>query len=102
MIYRREMFMARYYIGFDCGTMGTKTALYREDSVRMAEAYRENIISYPHPGRAEMDARGFVRNVEEGVRECLHKSGVNPMKTGSLSLPSSPTWTTVQGARPSG
>ena len=77
--------MARYYIGFDCGTMGTKTALYREDSVRMAEAYRENIISYPHPGRAEMDPRGFVRNVEEGVRECLHKSGVNPNEIRGIS-----------------
>ncbi len=60
--------MARYYIGFDCGTMGTKTALYREDSVRMAEVYRENIISYPHPGRGGDDPRGFVRNVEEGIR----------------------------------
>lgn len=77
--------MARYYIGFDCGTMGTKTAIYREDSVRMAEAYRENMISYPSPGRAEMDPRGFVKNVEEGVRECLYKSGVNPGEIRAIS-----------------
>ncbi|MDO5563007.1 MAG: FGGY family carbohydrate kinase [Synergistaceae bacterium] len=70
--------MSRYYVGFDCGTMGTKTAIYRDDSTRMAEAYRENKISYPQPGWAEMDALGFVRNVREGVRECLMKSGVYP------------------------
>lgn len=65
--------------------MGTKTAIYREDSVRMAEAYRENMISYPSPGRAEMDPRGFVKNVEEGVRECLYKSGVNPGEIRAIS-----------------
>jgi len=32
-----------------------------------------------------MDARGFVRNVEEGVRECLHKSGVNPNEIRGIS-----------------
>ena len=77
--------MARYYIGFDCGTMGTKTAIYREDSTRMAEAYRENKISYPHPGWAEMDPCGFVRAVREGVRECLCKSGVNPREIRAIS-----------------
>ena len=39
--------MGKYYIAFDCGTMGTKTALYSIDSTRIAEAYRENKISYP-------------------------------------------------------
>lgn len=77
--------MSKYYIGFDCGTMGTKTAIYREDSTRMAEAYRENRISYPQPGWAEMDALGFVRNVREGVRECLAKSGVNPGEIRGIS-----------------
>lgn len=77
--------MSRYYIGFDCGTMGTKTAIYRDDSTRMAEAYRENKISYPRPGWAEMDPCGFVRSVREGVRECLAKSGVNPRDIRSIS-----------------
>lgn len=77
--------MSKYYIGFDCGTMGTKTALYRLDSTRMAEAYRENRISYPQPGWAEMDPRGFVQAVREGVRECLEKSGVNPGEIRAIS-----------------
>ncbi len=77
--------MARYYIGFGCGTMGTKTALYRDDSVRMAGAYREkhHLIS---PSRKGGDGScGFVRNVEEGIRECLHKSGVNPHDIRGIS-----------------
>ena len=77
--------MGKYYIGFDCGTMGTKTAIYRIDSTRMAEAYRENKISYPQPGWAEMDPRGFVQAVREGVRECLQKSGVNPSEIRAIS-----------------
>ena len=77
--------MGKYYIAFDCGTMGTKTALYSIDSTRVAEAYRENKISYPRPGWAEMDANCFVNNVREGVRECLAKSGVNPAEVRSIS-----------------
>lgn len=75
----------KYYIAFDCGTMGTKTALYGEDSSRVAEAYRENKISYPRPGWAEMDANCFVDNVREGIRECVSKSGVNPADIQAIS-----------------
>lgn len=77
--------MSKYYVVFDCGTMGTKTAIYSVDSTRVAEAYRENKISYPRPGRAEMDARGFVENVREGVRECLAKSGINPSEVRAIT-----------------
>lgn len=77
--------MGKYYIGFDCGTMGTKTAIYRLDSTRIAEAYRENRIFYPNPGWAEMDPRGFVQAVREGVRECLEKSGINPAEIRGIS-----------------
>ncbi len=77
--------MSSYYIAFDCGTMGTKTAIYSLESARVAEAYRENRISYPRPGWAEMDAGCFVENVRDGVRECLAKSGVNPADIRGIS-----------------
>ena len=77
--------MSSYYIAFDCGTMGTKTAIYSLESARVAEAYRENRISYPRPGWAEMDANCFVENVRSGVRECLAKSGVNPAEIRGIS-----------------
>ncbi|MDO4987565.1 MAG: FGGY family carbohydrate kinase [Synergistes sp.] len=75
----------KYYIAFDCGTMGTKTALYSVDSTLIAEAYRENKISYPLPGRAEMDANGFVENVRSGIRECLAKSAIDPADVRAVS-----------------
>lgn len=74
-----------YYMAFDCGTMGTKTAIYRIDSTKVAEAYRENKIAYPQPGWAEMDAMGFVRAAQEGARECMAKSGVNPAEVRAIS-----------------
>ena len=77
--------MGQYYVVFDCGTMGTKTAIYSLDATRVAEAYRENKISYPKPGWAEMDANGFVENVREGVRECISKSGVNPAEIRAIT-----------------
>ena len=77
--------MGQYYVVFDCGTMGTKTAIYSLDATRVAEAYRENKISYPKPGWAEMDANGFVENVREGVRECISKSGINPAEIRAIT-----------------
>jgi len=77
--------LSRYYISFDCGTMGTKTAIYRDDSSLAAEAYRENVISYPQTGWAEMDPCGFVRAVREGVNECLQKSAINTREIRAIS-----------------
>ena len=34
----------RYYIGYDCGTMGTKVAIYTIDGELVADAYREHEI----------------------------------------------------------
>ena len=47
--------MGQYYVVFDCGTMGTKTAIYSLDATRVAEAYIEHKISYPKPGWDHMD-----------------------------------------------
>ncbi len=64
------------FIGFDCGTMGTKVALYDVDGMCLAEAFSENQFSYPHPGWVEMDAMAFFENIVTGITECLEKSGV--------------------------
>jgi xylulokinase len=77
--------LGNYYIGFDCGTMGTKTAIYRDDSTLVAEAYRENAILYPRSGWAEMDPCGFVQAAREGVLECMQKSAINPDEIRALS-----------------
>ena len=68
--------MANYFIGFDCGTQGTKVAIYADDSTLMAEAYREHTIDYPRPGWAEMNPGQFYKAVKEGIRECVQKAGI--------------------------
>lgn len=64
------------FIGFDCGTMGTKVALYDIDGTCLAEAFSENAFSYPHPGWVEMSASAYFENIANGITECLQKSGV--------------------------
>lgn len=77
--------MASYYIGFDCGTQGTKVAIYSGDSTLVAEAFREHQILYPKPGWAEMDPDQFYRVVIEGIAECMSKAKINPKEVKGIS-----------------
>ncbi|MGQ9615368.1 MAG: xylulokinase [Spirochaetota bacterium] len=77
--------MAKYYIGYDCGTMGTKVAVYSEDSTLIAESYRPHEIKYPRPGWAEMEANQFYRVVADGIKECISKSKINPKEVRGIS-----------------
>ena len=75
----------RYYIGYDCGTMGTKVAIYTIDGQLVADAYREHEILYPKPGWAEMEAEQFYRVVADGIKECVTKGKVDPDEVGGIS-----------------
>jgi xylulokinase len=75
----------RYYLGYDCGTMGTKVAIFREDATLMSDAYRPHKIDYPKPGWAEIDAEQFYQLTAEGIRECMQKSKINPKEIRGIS-----------------
>jgi xylulokinase len=75
----------RYYIGYDCGTMGTKVAIYTIDGELVSDAYREHVILYPKPGWAEMEAEQFYRVVADGIKECLKTGNVDPNEVGGIS-----------------
>lgn len=77
--------MPNYYLGYDCGTMGTKVAIYADDSTMIAEAYRPHEINHPRPGWAEMEPDQFYRVVSEGIRECMQKSGIEPGSIRGIS-----------------
>ena len=77
--------MAKYYIGFDCGTQGTKTVIYRDDSTCMAEALITNEIIYPNPGWAELSADAYLEGVREGIRRCLKTSGIDPKEVRAIA-----------------
>ncbi|RDY31990.1 FGGY-family carbohydrate kinase [Lachnotalea glycerini] len=70
--------MGRYYIGFDCGTQSTKTAIYSEDTTCVAEEMIPTNINYPKAGWAEMDADHYLESVRKGIKACLTKSGIDP------------------------
>ncbi len=77
--------MGKYYIGFDCGTMGTKVAIFSGDGAMVADAYRPHVIDYPQPGWAIMEADQFYRVVKEGLKECMRKSRIRPADIGAIS-----------------
>ena len=75
----------RYFIGFDCGTMGTKVAIFTSSGQLVSEAYREHKILYPKPGWAEMEAEQFYRVVTDGIKECLKTGKVEPDGIAGIS-----------------
>jgi len=77
--------VASYYVGYDCGTMGTKVAIYSLEGELISEAYREHVIKYPKPGWAEMEPEQFYRCVTEGIKECMEKSRINPSHVKGIS-----------------
>lgn len=77
--------MANYYIGYDCGTMGTKVAIYSLEGELISEAYKEHVIKYPKPGWAEMEPEQFYVCTIEGIKECIDKSGIDPKDIRGIS-----------------
>ena len=75
----------KYYIGFDCGTLGTKVGIFTGTGETVAQAYREHIICYPKPSWAEMEAEQFYKVVSEGIHECLSKGKVDPKRVCGIS-----------------
>jgi xylulokinase len=76
--------MPKYYIGFDCGTQSTKTAIYRDDTVCVAETAIPTVINYPNSGWAEMDADHYLDSVRKGIKACLAKSGIDPHEVRAI------------------
>jgi xylulokinase len=77
--------MKNYYIGYDNGTLGTKVAIYSDDSTLIATAYRAHKIDYPNPGWAEMDPEQFYDHTIDAVRECIDRSKINPKNVKGIS-----------------
>lgn len=77
--------MTNYFIGYDCGTMGTKVAIYSQNGELISEAYKEHIIDFPNPGWAEMEPDQFYKCVTDGIRECMQKSNIDPKDVKGIS-----------------
>lgn len=73
------------FIGFDCGTMGTKTALYTVEGECLAESFRETEFTYPHPGWVQLDANRYVESIVLGIQDVLEKSGISSEDVKGIS-----------------
>lgn len=76
---------ARYTVGIDIGTTGTKTVLLDTEGGIVATASRETALYSPAPGFAEADTAQWHQNVLESIREVMVTSGVAPAQVGAIA-----------------
>ena len=79
---------AKYLIGVDLGTSGTKAALYRDDGTLVAEAATEVPIYYPEPGVVEQDNDDFYFTAAQTVRQCVQASNVDARRVAAIAFDS--------------
>lgn len=66
-----------YLIGVDVGTSSTKTGLWRDDGVLVAEAVEEYPLHRPCPAWAEMNAMDWWHAACQTIQRVLAQSGVS-------------------------
>jgi xylulokinase len=76
----------RLLFGIDVGTQGTKTVLYREDGVYLAEAFIRSRPRHPAPGAVEEDPEDQVGSVLGTIRECLAQAGADAHAVAGLAV----------------
>lgn len=67
-----------YIVTVDNGTSSTKTVLWTDEGVPVAEAEQAYSLQRPHPLWAEMDANVWWDAVCSTIRQVMSKSGVEP------------------------
>ena len=78
---------AKYLLGIDVGTTGTKALLFRQDGKLMGQAYRDYPMSNPNVGYSEQNAEDWWNAVRDTVRElCSCKDVASYVAAISLSL----------------
>lgn len=77
---------SNYLIGTDIGTSGTKTAIFDDKGNMVAEAFEESKLYYPEPGAVEQNPDEIYFSVINTIKECLEKSGINPLKIAGISI----------------
>jgi xylulokinase len=79
---------AKYLIGVDLGTSGTKAALYRVDGTLVAQSSQEVPIYFPKAGVVEQENDDFYRTAAETVRCCIGESGIDPRQVAAIAFDS--------------
>lgn len=78
----------KHLIGIDIGTQGTKTAIFNQDGICLAEAFEASQLNKPSPGIVEEDPEKQVASVCNTILECMKKSNVVPSSVVALAIDS--------------
>lgn len=66
-------------LGIDIGTSGCKAGAFSADGRCLGMAYREYPTLHPQPGRAELDSRLVMQQVEDTIREVAAATDGDPV-----------------------
>jgi xylulokinase len=78
--------MAKYIIGIDIGTQGTKTVLLKSDGVVAAESFEEsNLINTADAG-IEQDAEEILQSCINTIKDVIKRSGIDSGLIESLAI----------------
>ncbi|MCL6087270.1 MAG: FGGY family carbohydrate kinase [Actinobacteria bacterium] len=72
-------------LGLDVGTTNCKITIFNIDNKTHFDVIREYKLYTPEPGWIEIDAEEMWKNILEGMKECIYKSGYNPKDVKAIS-----------------
>ena len=75
-----------YLIGIDIGTSGTKTVLFDEKGVVVADALQEYPMYQPQNGWAEQQPSDWWKAVSGTLKAVMKKSGIAPEAVAGIGL----------------
>lgn len=78
--------VGRYFLGYDLGTSGVKTALIDTDGQLIQSAVSSYATRSPKPGWHEQDPEDWWRAIATTTREVIKKSKIHPQAVSAISF----------------
>lgn len=78
--------VAKYILGIDQGTTGTKAMIIDDQGNVLAQGYREHRQIFPQPGWVEHDPEEIWLMTMEAVQEALDKTGLAALDLAAIGL----------------
>ncbi len=78
--------MARYILGIDQATSGTRAAIFDHDAAIISSAHRELIQYYPQPGWVEHDPDEIWNSTLAVIAEALKNGRVSPEEIEAIGI----------------
>ena len=75
-----------YLVGIDIGTSGCKVALFAPDGDILFQGTTSYQTHYPLPGYAEQNPDDWWRAVCDGLRQMLHRTGIDPKRIKGVGV----------------